>query len=173
MPRGFRGESTHKVDQKGRVSVPAPFRRVLEEGDPDWLPGQNPTMVLIYGFPGRPRLEAYSMEGAGKIDEMIEAMPRFSKKRQIAERFFNAKSMYLQVDENGRLVLPAKLREKIGLVSEASFVGMGEHFQIWAPDEFGADDNELTDVLESMGEDTSAEENLFAMFDDADGGGVQ
>ena len=34
--RRFRGESVHKVDAKGRVSIPAAFRRVLEDGDPDW-----------------------------------------------------------------------------------------------------------------------------------------
>ena len=35
MKRRFRGESVNKVDAKGRVSVPAAFRRALEEGDPD------------------------------------------------------------------------------------------------------------------------------------------
>ena len=35
MARRFRGESVHKVDAKGHVSIPAPFRRVLEEGDPN------------------------------------------------------------------------------------------------------------------------------------------
>ena len=37
MARRFRGESVHKVDNKGRVSIPAPFRRILEEGDPEEL----------------------------------------------------------------------------------------------------------------------------------------
>ncbi|HKK83893.1 MAG TPA: cell division/cell wall cluster transcriptional repressor MraZ, partial [Roseovarius sp.] len=36
--RRFRGESHHKVDTKGRVSIPASFRRVLESSDPNWTP---------------------------------------------------------------------------------------------------------------------------------------
>ena len=47
--RRFRGEGHHKVDGKGRVSIPASFRRVLESGDPDWTDGLNPNLVIVYG----------------------------------------------------------------------------------------------------------------------------
>ena len=40
--RRFRGEAENKVDNKGRVSIPAAFRRILEEGDPDWSSGLHP-----------------------------------------------------------------------------------------------------------------------------------
>ena len=47
--RRFRGEAENKVDAKGRISIPAPFRRILEEGDPDWSSGLNPNLVIVYG----------------------------------------------------------------------------------------------------------------------------
>ena len=47
--RRFRGESLNKVDAKGRVSVPAAFRRVIEEGDPDFSDGSYPNFVIVYG----------------------------------------------------------------------------------------------------------------------------
>ena len=47
------------------------------------------------------------------------------------ERMLNAQSTYSQIDENGRLVLSSKLRETVGIKSEAVFVGMGDKFQIW------------------------------------------
>jgi len=43
----FTGEHTQKVDSKGRMSIPADFRRVLEAGDPAWNPGQSPRMYLL------------------------------------------------------------------------------------------------------------------------------
>ncbi|HRO10209.1 MAG TPA: division/cell wall cluster transcriptional repressor MraZ [Amaricoccus sp.] len=133
MLRRFRGESVHKVDQKGRVSVPAPFRRVIEEGDPDWTEGLNPTFVLIYGMPSGHCLEGYTLEGAARLDEKVARLPAFSRERRALERLLNTQSVYAQVDENGRIVLPQRLREMFGLTDEALFAGMGEHFQVWAP----------------------------------------
>ena len=49
MTDRFRGEGIHKVDGKGRVSIPVLFRRVLESGDPDWTEGLNPNAVIVYG----------------------------------------------------------------------------------------------------------------------------
>lgn len=139
MARRFRGESVHKVDGKGRVSVPASFRRVIEEGDPDWGPGQNPTFVLIYGMPSGHCLEGYTMEGAAALDAKVSKLPSFSKHRRALERLLNTQSVYVQVDENGRIVLPQRLREQFGLDAEAYFAGMGEHFQVWAPDAYATD----------------------------------
>lgn len=144
MIRRFRGESVHKVDQKGRVSVPAPFRRVLEEGDPDWTEGLNPNLVIIYGRSSkRPCLEGYTIRAIGEIDDMISALPRFSPERELIERFVNTHSVYAQVDENGRMVLSARLREMIGLRDEAYFAGMGDKFQIWTPDGFAEDEERM------------------------------
>lgn len=160
MIRRFRGESVHKVDQKGRVSVPAPFRRVLEEGDPDWGPGQNPTLVLIYGMPSG-CLEGYTVEGATRLDEKVSRLPSFSPKRKALERLINTQSIYVQVDENGRMVLPQKLRDRFKLTDEALFAGMGEHFQIWSPDDYAKDMEDLTAWRDGLSED----EDPFAALD--------
>ena len=85
MARRFRGESTHKVDAKGRVSIPAPFRRVLEEGDPDWTEGLNPNMVLVYGGKSRDYIEGYTMQSMDDVDEQISKLPRGSNRRRALE----------------------------------------------------------------------------------------
>ena len=164
MIRRFRGESVHKVDQKGRVSVPAPFRRVLEEGDPDWTEGLNPNLVLIYGMPSGHCLEGYTIEGAARLDEKVSRLPTFSKQRRALERLLNTQSVYAQVDENGRIVLPQRLREMFGLEAEALFAGMGERFQVWAPDAYREDMAAIDDWRAGLGED----EDPFALLDAMD-----
>ena len=47
MARRFRGESLHKVDGKGRVSIPALFRRVIEVCDPNWHEKLPPELVIV------------------------------------------------------------------------------------------------------------------------------
>ena len=160
MARRFRGESVHKVDGKGRVSIPAPFRRVLEEGDPDWTSGSNPNLVLVYGRKGRNCLEGYSMKSMEEVDDMISALPMYSPDREVLERRINTQSIYAQVDENGRMVLPAKLREMVKISGEAVFAGMGDKFQIWAPEEYAQDTVKLDTWLDAREE----EQDPFALL---------
>jgi len=135
----FRGEGLYKVDGKGRVSIPALFRRVLEAADPDWTEGPNPNLVIVYGPASQTRLDCYTMEAIADVDARIAALPRGSQSRRLLERIFNGMSLPTSVDETGRLVLPARLRAKIGLTDEAYFIATGDTFQIWNPETYARD----------------------------------
>ena len=163
MARWFRGEWTHRVDGKGRVSIPAPFRRVLEEGDPEWKEGLQPNFVIVYGRPGKRCLECYSMRGIERIDEQISRMPRFSKKREAFNRLFHSQSQPASVDETGRIVLTGKLRDHSGIADEAMFVGMGDFFQIWEEGALAADQAALMSAIE---EEVGADGDLFALLEE-------
>ena len=158
--RRFRGESLHKVDIKGRVSIPAQFRRVLEEGDPDFKTGINPSCVLVHSQKSRRCLEGYSISSINEVDDLVSGLPRYSREREILERMLNAQSSYAQIDENGRLVLSLKLRELIGLNTEAIFIGMGDKFQIWEPNSYNTDMEQMESEFENY-DDTNNPFNLL------------
>ncbi len=154
LARRFRGESHHKVDTKGRVSIPASFRRVLEASDSNWQPGDNPELVIVYGDHRRKYLECYTMEAIDEVDAKIDALPRGSMQRKMLQRLFHGQSFPTNVDETGRLVLPAKLRTKIGLEGEAFFIAAGDTFQIWKPETYEAEELAATeDWLDELPED--------------------
>ena len=136
MSRRFSGESIHNVDGKGRGSIPAAFRRVLEEHDPDYALGLNPNLIIVYGNINRKFLEGFSIASMNEVDEKIAALPRGSKARRMLERMFSGQALHTNIDETGRLVLPQKIREKIGIINDAVFVASGDTFQIWQPDAY-------------------------------------
>lgn len=136
MSRRFRGESHHKVDTKGRVSIPASFRRVLEANDPNFQTGGAPELVIVYGDHRRHFLECYTVAAIEEVDEKISALPRGSMERKMLQRLFHGQSFPTTVDETGRLVLPVKLRQKIDLEGEAFFIAAGDTFQIWKPETY-------------------------------------
>ncbi|WP_371810800.1 division/cell wall cluster transcriptional repressor MraZ [Ruegeria sp. HKCCD7318] len=128
------------MDTKGRVSIPASFRRVLEASDPNWQPGDNPELVIVYGDHRRKYLECYTMQAIDEVDAKIDALPRGSMERKMLQRMFHGQSFPTNVDETGRLVLPAKLRNKIDLENEAFFIAAGDTFQIWKPETYNVEE---------------------------------
>jgi MraZ protein len=145
VARRFRGEGLQKVDSKGRVSIPALFRRVVQACDPNWTEGLAPELVIVYGDTRREFLECYTIEAIEEVDAKIDALPRGSVGRKTLERLFHGQSFPTSIDETGRLVLPAKLRQKIGIDKEAYFIAAGDTFQIWNPETYEAD-QEKTDA---------------------------
>ena len=76
MARKFRGSEEVKVDGKGRMSIPARFRRIFEAGDPDWKSNDRTRLIVVYGPQSWKKLEFYTVEAAERIDEEIDRLPR-------------------------------------------------------------------------------------------------
>lgn len=171
MSRRFRGEYTFKVDSKGRVSIPALFRRVLEEGDPAYTEGLRPQLVIVYGAPDQPYLEAYTIEEIEKLEAKIDRLPSSPLKRKLV-RDITTRSHHTEVDPDGRLVLPARHRDKIGLDKEALFVGTSGTFQIWNPDTYEAQlaEEEDEDLGFDLPEGTNPLDALDMVLSEREGG---
>lgn len=134
MRARFQGTSTHKVDPKGRVSIPADFRRVLDALDPDREPGTNPSVILLYGDRRNPWFDCYTIAGMGEIDDLIEDMDEGDPDRLTLEEHYYAASETLKVDDSGRLVLSKALRDMIGVGAELTFQARGKTFRVFSPD---------------------------------------
>lgn len=164
----FRGEFHQKVDGKGRVSIPASFRRVLESQDPDWETGKRPRFVIVYGDDRRKYLECFTITAMEDVDARIALMQRGSPERRAMETLVYTLSTDAEVDEDGRIVLSQKLRDKLGLEGEAYFAGTADTFQIWKPDTYAAREKALLSaVLETLPE--GADE--FSFLPDLPAGG--
>lgn len=146
MGRRFRGEYTFKVDTKGRVSIPASFRRVLESGDPNYAEGLRPQFVIVYGDADQKFLEAFPMAEIEKLEDKIESLPSSPLKRNLT-KMITTRSHDSEIDPDGRFVLPAKLRDHIGLGKEAIFAGTLNTFQIWNPADYAASNAQEEDDL--------------------------
>jgi MraZ protein len=129
--RFFSSNSTHKIDAKGRVSIPANFRKVLErEGGAE--------VVLIPRMKNEPAIEGL---GATRFEELAAAVDRMNPLDPAAIALSNkllGQSRTIQLEDTGRIVLSAELRETAGLKEQALFVGLGRSFQIWNPETYAS-----------------------------------
>jgi MraZ protein len=120
----------NKIDAKGRVSVPAPFRAVLER---DGYAGGG-----IYCYPSldAPALDAGGQRLADNIDRLLDGLPDYSDERDELSVALYGDVHILSLDSEGRIVLPEGLRTHAGLTAQVTFVGLGQKFQMWEPRRF-------------------------------------
>jgi len=110
----FTGTFHQKVDSKARVSIPAALRRKLDLEDPVSSDFPKTRVVLVYGGRKRKFVEGYSMVGAAQLAADVENIPLGSRDRLRSERDFIEDSQTVEIDDDGRIVLPPPVREKMG-----------------------------------------------------------
>lgn len=137
MAEAFLGEFYQKVDSKARVSIPAAFRHILEADDPPTSQSPRTRMVIVYGDKSRKFAECYSTQGAARLARQVRKLPLGSKPREKAELNLIQRSIVVEIDDDGRIVLPQQVRDKIGLgaadqlASEVAFAGVLEKIRLW------------------------------------------
>lgn len=114
----FFGSFEHALDDKGRVIMPSRFRGKLAEGVmmSRWIE----QCVAVF-----PRSEF------DKLAERIQALPEGSKDRRDFALIFFGHAFEAELDRQGRITIPPKLREMAGLDREVEVVGMMNRVEIW------------------------------------------
>ena len=117
----------NKVDRKGRVSVPASFRAVLDR--------QNSLGIILYPSFKHACIEGNGDERIQEIVNSIDALDAFSDEAENLQTIL-ADARQLTIDSDGRIILPQDFINYADLDGTAIFVGLGKSFQIWKPDVF-------------------------------------
>lgn len=126
MLKFFSSSATNKVDGKGRVSIPAPFRKVLQGED-------NPVLFLMPEVRGKHAIEGFGESHFAQLADSLTQMHPLSTEYDALVDALAGQAHQLPLDETGRIVLPRELREQAGIEDEAFFVGRVNTFQIWNP----------------------------------------
>ncbi len=121
---GFLGSYLHQFDAKGRISLPASFRRGHESAP----------FILIQAQPDA--LSLYPEDRwLRKQEELLEMMSKSPEYRPMILRL-TSMAQEVTVDSQGRINVPDRLREAVGLDSEALIVGAIDKVELWNPARF-------------------------------------
>jgi MraZ protein len=132
----------NRLDAKGRVSIPAPFRAVL----------------AVDGFDGLyccPTLDQQAIDAGGTrlrqvIGASIANFEPFSEDHELLSTTLIGDSEILRIDQDGRVVLSETIKAHAGIGDRVTFVGQGYKFQIWEPERFAAYREEAKNRLRDL-----------------------
>ena len=117
----FMGEYNHTIDAKGRLIIPAKYREVL--GD---------EFVVTKGMDGC--LFVFDNSEWQVFAEKLRSLPMIDKEVRQFTRFFLAGAASVEVDKQGRILLPSVLRDFAGITKDTVLIGVGSRIEIWSKD---------------------------------------
>lgn len=136
----FMGEYNHTIDAKGRIIIPSKFRESL--GD---------TFVVTLGLDGC--LFVYPNSEWESFLTKLSSLPGSKEARQL-QRYFLAGATECEIDKQGRILIPTKLRTAASLDKDVVFVGVLSKIEIWSKERWEQNNiyEDMDDVAEHMSE---------------------
>ncbi len=133
----FMGEYSHSVDAKGRIIIPAKYREELGE-----------KFVITKGMDGC--LFVLPEEAFRELTDQLKALPLSVKDSRTLVRHFSGAAAEGELDKQGRVLVPAKLREHAGLDKDVVLVGVLDKIEVWSRERWeSAGDDANMDVIEA------------------------
>jgi len=138
----FVSNHTLRLDAKGRVSIPAPYRAVLARDAFDGL--------YCYPTLDCPALDAGANGLLAEIESLIARFPPYSDEREQFATALYGTSEILKIDGEGRVILTEPLKTHAHIKDAVAFVGLGQKFQIWEPERFRAHLSEANEKVRAF-----------------------
>ncbi len=130
----FFGTHHGKLDAKGRVSVPSPFRAALKAKSATGnIATTAPSPLILRPSHKFPCIEGRTEQAFDALAEELAKFAGFSEEHHDLATSLYSDSHRLEADKEGRIVLPAELIAHAGLNPEkaVAFMGVGNTFEIW------------------------------------------
>lgn len=141
----FLGNIEAKLDVKGRVFVPAAYRRSLEK--------EGSSALILRLDKVSKCVKIYSECEWNRIDEEFKSkLNLWDKNDLLLYRMFTSQVEQVELDASGRILLQKKHIDAIGVATEVLFVGVGSYFEVWGKDNFESgllDDADFSEALQA------------------------
>ena len=125
----FVGKYVNRIDKKGRVSVPKPFRTAIGS--------QSFSGLYVYPLFKFNAFEACGEDFMARLSDSLEDLPMFSEEQDDLSVILES-AHRLSFDPEGRVMLPKEVLKTTGITGQVLFVGRGRRFQIWHPKTYEA-----------------------------------
>ncbi len=143
----FRGRFEHTIDAKGRTSVPARYRDVLDSI------GERRIVVTSALDPC---LVAYTLAEWIAFEDRLAKLPQFDRAVQKLKRLYVSGAVECDIDDSGRILIPPTLREHASLQKEVLWAGQGKYAELWDKDawkkQVDTTDDERHDIRNRLAE---------------------
>lgn len=144
----FLGQFQHSLDSKHRLTIPARYRDLLEDGSYITMGFDNNLMVMT--------ASAFTL-----VSQRVNKMSITDPTARLLRRLIFSSGVKIDIDNAGRILLPQFQREAAKLDSEVVIVGVGDYFEIWSPSLWSYQTDKLND--------TESNQHRFAAFDISSG----